>query len=85
MTRRVPLRNTQLAIETIKQDGGVILTDFSSIADVEKVNSDAFSYLSEIKANVGPRRFFLIPSQSHSFATHPNVGTYLYNRIKLSQ
>lgn len=54
MSRRVPLHDTQKAIDTIKEDGGVILTNFSSIAEVEKVNSDAAPYLSEIKANVSP-------------------------------
>lgn len=67
MPRRVPLQDTQRAIETIKEDGGVILTNFSSIADVEKVNYDAAPYLSEIKANVSPQHhlltFLCIPSR----------------------
>lgn len=52
MARRVPLHDVEMAIKTIEQDGGVILTDFSSIADVEKVNSDAEPFIAAIKAEV---------------------------------
>ena len=52
MPQRVPLSNPQLAIDIIERDGGVILTGFSTVANVEKVNSDAEPFLSEIKAGV---------------------------------
>ena len=55
MARRVPLHETSEAIEIIEQDGGVILTNFSSIADVESVNRDAAPFLSEIKQDVSPQ------------------------------
>ena len=54
MARRVSLHDVEMAIEVIKQDGGVILTDFSSIADVEKVSSDAAPILAKLKAEVSP-------------------------------
>ena len=59
MARRVSLSDTETAIKAIKQDGGVIFTNFSSILDVEKVNQDALPFTSAIKASV--RDF-----QSHS-------------------
>ena len=52
MARRVPLHDVEMAIKTIEQDGGVILTGFSSIADIEKVNSDAEPFIQAIKAEV---------------------------------
>lgn len=52
MARRVSLSDTETAIKAIEQDGGVILTDFSSISDVEKVNQDALPFISAIKASV---------------------------------
>ena len=64
MPRRVPLHNIETAIETIKEDGGVILTDFSTVADVEKVNRDAAPYISEIKADVSSLHITLIRSFS---------------------
>ena len=52
MARRVPLSDPETAIKTIEQDGGVILTDFSSIADVEKVNKDVLPFILASKENV---------------------------------
>lgn len=52
MARRVSLNDVEMAIEVIKEDGGVILTDFSSIADVEKVSTDAAPNLAKKKAEV---------------------------------
>lgn len=52
MARRVPLHDVQTAIKVIEEDGGVILTDFTSITDVEKVNSDAAPFLAAIKADM---------------------------------
>ena len=52
MARRVPLHDVQTVIETVEQDGGVILTDFSNMTDVEKVNSDVAPFIAAIKAEV---------------------------------
>ena len=52
MARRVPLNDVEKAIEIIEQDGGVILTGFSKIVDVEKVNSDAAPFITAIQAEV---------------------------------
>ncbi|MCJ1230377.1 hypothetical protein MMC12_007050 [Toensbergia leucococca] len=51
MARRVSLHDVKTAIRTIEEDGGVILTGFSTVADVEQVNKDALPYISAIKAN----------------------------------
>ncbi len=52
MARRVPLHDVETAIKAIEQDGAVILTDFSSITDVEKVNSDAAPFIAAFKEEV---------------------------------
>ena len=52
MARRVPLHDIEKAIKTIEQDGAVILTDFSSITDVKKVNSDAAPFIAAFKEEV---------------------------------
>ena len=52
MARRVPLNDVEMAIKIIEQDGGVILTGFSEIVDVEKVNSDAAPYIAAIQQEV---------------------------------
>ena len=52
MARRVPLNDVETAIKIIEQDGGVILTGFSKIVDVEKVNSDAAPFIAAIQAEV---------------------------------
>ena len=41
MAARIPLKNVDEAIQAIEADGGVILTGFSSKADVRTVNADA--------------------------------------------
>ncbi|KAL9031260.1 MAG: hypothetical protein Q9196_000698 [Gyalolechia fulgens] len=48
MARRVPVTDTKAAIKYIEEDGGVILTDFTSRRDVEQVNSDAEPYINAI-------------------------------------
>lgn len=52
MARRVPLHDTERVIEVIKEDGGVILTGFSSTTDIEKVNRDAAIFLKAIFQDV---------------------------------
>ena len=52
MARRVPLNDVETAIKIIEQDGGVILTGFATIVDVEKVNSDAAPFIAAIQAEV---------------------------------
>ena len=64
MARRVPLHDVETAVEIIEQDGGVILTGFSSITDVDRVNSDAAPFLAAIKAEVSSRVY----SQAHHLA-----------------
>lgn len=48
MARRVPCNDTAAVIQSIKEDGGVILTNFSSIEDVQRVNTDAAPYIKKI-------------------------------------
>ncbi|MCJ1404218.1 hypothetical protein MMC11_007443 [Xylographa trunciseda] len=48
MIQRVPLNEPGLVIRAIKEDGGVILTGFSSVEDVQKVNADAAPYINAI-------------------------------------
>lgn len=52
MARRVPLNDPERAIQVIEQDGGVILTGFSSIANVQEVNRDAAPFIAAFKADV---------------------------------
>ena len=52
MARRVDLNDIKEAIQTIEEDGGVILTKFSGIADIEKVNRDAAPFISTIMTDV---------------------------------
>ena len=48
MARRVALRDTAAVVQSLKEDGGVILTNFSSTEDVERVNADAAPYIQKI-------------------------------------
>ncbi|KAL8726067.1 MAG: hypothetical protein Q9166_006946 [cf. Caloplaca sp. 2 TL-2023] len=48
MARRVSLDDPDAIIQIIKEDGGVVLTDFSDTADVKKVNEDARPYINAI-------------------------------------
>ena len=52
MVRRVALEDTNAVIQSIKEDGGVILTNFSSTEDVERVNADAAPYIQKIVDDV---------------------------------
>lgn len=52
MAQRVPFHDTQRVIETLEADGGVILVDFTSKIDVDRVNEDARPFLADIKAEV---------------------------------
>ena len=45
MARRASLKDPELAIKIIKEDGGVILTNFTTAALVEQVNADAAPYI----------------------------------------
>jgi DNA-directed RNA polymerase alpha subunit len=44
--RRVPLSSPEEAIRAIEKDGGVILTEFTSLSEVEEVNSDMAPFMS---------------------------------------
>lgn len=48
MARRVAFKDTVAVIQNIKEDGGVILTNFSSNEEVERVNADAAPYIQKI-------------------------------------
>ena len=52
MARRVALKDIAAVIQIIKEDGGVILTNFSSTEDVERVNADAAPYIQKIVDDV---------------------------------
>lgn len=52
MARRVSLHDPTAVIRYIEEDGGVILTGFASIADVQTVNADAAPYINAILENV---------------------------------
>lgn len=52
MARSVPLSDINTAIQYIEEDGGVILTGFTSRRDVGQVNSDAEPYISAILKDV---------------------------------
>lgn len=41
MARRVPLSDPELVIKALEEDGGVILTGFTSLEDLDAVNSDS--------------------------------------------
>ena len=52
MARRVNFRDSDAVIQSVKEDGGVILTNFSSTEDVKKVNADAAPYIQKIIQDV---------------------------------
>lgn len=52
MARSVPVSDANTAIKYIEEDGGVILTGFTSRRDVEQVNSDAEPYINAILKDV---------------------------------
>lgn len=52
MARRTPLSNPHSAIDILKEDGGVILTGFTTPSEVEKVNADAAPYINAIVKDV---------------------------------
>jgi len=56
--RRVSLKDPQLAVEIIKEDGGVILTDFTTPELVEKVNRETTPFL---VSNVDTRNEYAPP------------------------
>ncbi|KAI4137411.1 MAG: hypothetical protein L6R39_007308 [Caloplaca ligustica] len=61
MARRVPLQDPEAAIRCLKADGGVILTKFSSIEDVARVNNDAAPFINKI---VGERSAKSLPRET---------------------
>ena len=65
MARRIALQDPDAAIRCLKEDGGVILTNFSSIGDVIQVNNDAAPFINEIVAEV---RYDISSSLVWSFA-----------------
>lgn len=54
MAHRVSLHDPFLAIRRLEEAGGVILTDFTTMEDLEKVNSDAAPFIDAIVQDVSP-------------------------------
>ena len=52
MAQRVPLSDPERAIECLASDGGVILTSFCSLADIDKINGDVAPYIQTILEQV---------------------------------
>lgn len=52
MALRAPLNDPAAVIDCIKRDGGVILTEFSSATNVQKVNEDAAPYIDALVEEV---------------------------------
>ncbi|KAL9638267.1 MAG: hypothetical protein Q9164_001670 [Protoblastenia rupestris] len=48
MARRIPLNNPDDVIRCLEEDGGVILTNFSSVNDLHTVNQDVAPYINAI-------------------------------------
>ncbi|KID79701.1 phytanoyl-CoA dioxygenase family protein, partial [Metarhizium brunneum ARSEF 3297] len=51
MARRVPLDRPEEAIRVVKEDGGVILTGFTSAGQVDKVNQDTEEIMTRRKSD----------------------------------
>lgn len=51
MARRVPLDRPEEAIRVVKEDGGVILTGFTSAGQVDKVNQDIDEIMTRRKSD----------------------------------
>ena len=62
MVRRVPLADPDAVIQAIEEDGGVILTGFSSAEDVQRVNADAEPYINSIISDVNQHLTPSLPS-----------------------
>ena len=78
MACRVPVTDVAKAIHCLKQDGGVILTDFAPVAEVAAVNDDAAPYLEAVAKEVQPStgcpfRHSLIILAHHQRTTPRNV------------
>lgn len=71
MTRRVALKDTDSVIRYIKEDGGVILTDFSSTEDVQLVNADAAPHIKEIIDDVQYLILLSMPLVALAKTNHP--------------
>ena len=52
MARRVTLHDPTTAIKYLQEDGGVILTNFSTIDDLDKVNADSAPFIDAIVKDV---------------------------------
>ena len=54
MARRASLHDPTTVINYLEEDGGVILTDFTTIDDLEMVSADAAPYIDAILKDVSP-------------------------------
>lgn len=73
MARRVPFYDPTVVIRYIEEDGGVILTGFASIPDVQTVNADAAPYINAILENVCKQRLCPL-SLTLTICPNPNVS-----------
>ena len=54
MARRAPLQDPITAIRLLEEDGGVILTNFTTTDDLEKVYKDAPPFIDAIVQEASP-------------------------------
>lgn len=59
MASRVPITDVAKAIHCLEEDGGVILTGFATVREVETVNDDAAPYLEAVAKEVSPAKMYL--------------------------
>ena len=52
MARRVSLNKPDEVIQCLEEYGGAIVTGFSSVADVQKVNADATPFIDDVAKDV---------------------------------
>lgn len=55
MARRASLHDPTTVIKYLEEDGGVILTNFTTIDDLERVSADASPYIDAILKGVSPQ------------------------------
>lgn len=81
MARRVTLQDPTTAIKYLREDGGVILTNFSTIDDVEKVNADAAPYIDAILKDVRPQNCITTHRRNHKEAACTEIPTARNNKM----
>ena len=74
MARRVALHDPTTAIKYLREDGGVILTNFSTIDDLEKVNADAAPFIDAILKDVRPQNGSITHRRNRKSFVHHNIA-----------